>query len=435
MSGNDTATPRADANQSAREPAGFLGVSGLQTWLVGSLVFIAGLACFGAAPPLAAATPLNSSVLLLDRARLAESEAWVDQAARTGGGRLQVVVNLFARLDRDLRVIEYGLLNDRRRSWSTPDNFAPIGPGLRGELVASLTRAFERIDSLGLDAAILPHLDAAGAIQEWRNRFDFDPTEKINGYSYHSALIDPVAEAAAGALGEDRTVWFALGGEMGESLFRYPAGYEDVRSRLASAWSGPRLRIGISLNHTEPSGRFQPGGAKIASTQALLDRLDFVGFSCYRPFQVPPTPSTFHAACDAFRDELSRLGLEFPTNAALHLTEIGLGGGKPDRRPPSPAAAAAEPWEGVPRGQESPWQSTPAMKRLRREYYAALLAFLEESNRGGLNPQPEAAFLWSEGSWEPMGVDSPRYADEAILRAVRAHNRAIDGLEGPRGGR
>jgi hypothetical protein len=62
------------------------------------------------------------------------------------------------------------------------------------------------------------------------------------------------------------------------------------------------------------------------------------------------------------------------------------------------------------------------MRSLRREYHTALLDFLNEQPARW---RVEAAFLWSMGSWDPIGLRDPEFADPEIAAAVERHNRRV----------
>jgi hypothetical protein len=62
------------------------------------------------------------------------------------------------------------------------------------------------------------------------------------------------------------------------------------------------------------------------------------------------------------------------------------------------------------------------MQQLRREFHSALLEFLEQ--------QPAkwpvtGAYLWSMGSWDPLGHGEPKFADPQIMEQIEKHNRAV----------
>jgi hypothetical protein len=83
-----------------------------------------------------------------------------------------------------------------------------------------------------------------------------------------------------------------------------------------------------------------------------------------------------------------------------------------------PANAVETPWSGSGDPRINPWKS-PAMQQLRRDYHAALLEFLSEPPARW---HVSAAFFWGTGSWDPLGMRHPEFADPEIASAVRVHN-------------
>lgn len=367
---------------------------------------------------LAQPVPLNSSVLIYDRVSLIKAPEVVDRIAALGDRRVVFVVTLHCRLSPELRPLALGLMSDRSRSWSAPDNFEPLSSGVLSFYQSHLTAAIRRAVSHGMDIAILPHLDPAGQIEEWRNHYDFDPQEMIAGHSYDGALID-VCTAAVAASTDDRTqTHFSLGGEMGRSAFAHPAAYCTLLAKVRGDLKRVNAEVGLSLNHNDLAGGHEPTADERRELQRLFADCDFVGFSNYAPFDQRPTPQKFSRDCERFLARLKEYGIELPKDTPLHFSEIGLGGAPDKQGAVSVDRAMREPWEGASRPHKNPW-TTPAMVSLRRDYYSALLSFLRDQ------PGPrrvDAAYLWSEGSWEPLGVFHPAFADEATVRAVQTHN-------------
>ena len=64
------------------------------------------------------------------------------------------------------------------------------------------------------------------------------------------------------------------------------------------------------------------------------------------------------------------------------------------------------------------------MQDLRRQYHDALLRLLAEQPARW---RVSAAFLWSMGSWDPIGLRRSDFADRQIMDAVEKHNRAVMG--------
>jgi len=368
--------------------------------------------------------PLSSSVLLLDARRLENAEAYIDRAAKLGGGRVQLVVTLHAQLSSNLRIEQLGLLRDRRRSWKDPRNFWPLDQSLSDYIQQQLNKAVARAVYHNLDIAILSHLDPAGEIEEWRNYYQFHPHEPVAGRSYHDSLIEPVIRALKREASPNTHIWFALAGEMGRSLFQHPEAYREMLRHVRHELPRPNVKVGISLNHNELGGGHQPTAVQHEQLQLLLNECQFVGFSNYRPFTLPVSEATFAAALHAFLAELGRRDLTLPSDTPLHFSEIGLGGAPHPSGNVSPARAARQPWEGASLASTNPWRP-PLMRRFRRQYYAALLEYLAKERQPTVR-KPTAAFLWNEGSWAPLGIDQPRLADPSIVTQVRQHNDASD---------
>jgi hypothetical protein len=290
-----------------------------------------------------------------------------------------------------------------------------------------------------MDIFILPHIDAGGDVQTWRNWVDFNPHESYAGYSYEKLMIDSIADALADTVKPSTGVELALSGEMGTSLFRYPASYRSIARELRNRPDLRGIKVGISLNHGGISGQNNPTGAEDVQLtdksrqqmQSLMNESDFIGMSFYRPVNAQPTTEDFIRGIDHFMSEFAQHGLEVPTNKPLHFSEVGIGGGfEDDRVAASPAKAVETPWAGSGDERANPWRLEP-MRQLRRQYHNALLAFLAT--------QPakwnvSAAFFWSTGSWDPQGLRHSLFADPEIVAAIKRHNstafrRRADTLE------
>jgi hypothetical protein len=222
----------------------------------------------------------------------------------------------------------------------------------------------------------------------------------------------------------------ALSGEMGTSLFRYPQSYRKVVQQLRADPSNTNLKLGISLNHGGIAGQRNPAtklelkfsDEQRHQMQALIEDCDFVGMSFYAPVTVSPTPDDFVRGIDRFMGEFKQLGLSVPTTKPMQFSEVGIGGRRsPPGTDPKPAEAVATPWEGTAIPQDNPWQHA-SMRELRRQYHSALLRFLADQ------PAPwqvDAVFVWSMGSWDPIGLKQPEFADPEIIAEIQRHNRSI----------
>ncbi|QDU88839.1 hypothetical protein Pla175_22230 [Pirellulimonas nuda] len=368
----------------------------------------------------AAARPaaLNSAVLIYDQKTLASAPEVLARIAAQGERRVMFVVTVHCRLSPDLKPTALGLMRDRYQSWQDPANFIPLDDENLAGYRESLTRALRKANDLGMDVAILPHFDPAGEVTEWRNRYDFDPLADIGGYTYAGALIETCLLALEEGCDASTRIDFSLGGEMGHSVFAYPSSYLELARRVRARLAGRPVRIGVSLNHSDVADGLKASAEHQAELRGLFDACDFLGFSNYSPFPPPPRSGQFSEACRRFLEEMAKCGVRVGPDTPLQFSEIGLGGA-PDRRGAATVdRAAAEPWEGTTQLAKNPWRA-PDMIRLRRDYHSELLEFLTEQ------PGPrrvEAAYFWSEGSWDPIDVQASGFGDAEIQAAVRTHN-------------
>jgi len=368
-----------------------------------------------AGPP----TPLNPSIFVDHPRYVDEALASIERAAERGDRRLNVVVTIHVDLNPELTIKNFGRLD--RKTYA----YQPYDDATRKELELALRRVFGRMVERDMEIFILPHLDAGGTVQEWRNWFDFDPLQSYGGYSYDHLMINTILAALAETAHDHSHIELALSGEMGTSLFRHPGSYQQIVQRIRRLPKPKNLKIGMSLNHSGISGQGNPTGAPDIrlseearrQMQSLIDACDFVGMSFYRPVSTSPTPKDFVRGIDHFIKEFESHGLAVPTDKPMHFSEVGLGGGDAGSAS-DPAQAVQVPWEGTTNPRRNPWRHE-LMRSLRRQYHHALLQFLAE--------QParwhvSAAFFWSLGSWDPQGMRHPEFADAEITRAIERHN-------------
>ncbi len=341
---------------------------------------------------------------------------------------VQLVPTLHATLRSDGSLAAYGTMGDRTGSWQSSDNFTLATDGLSDRFREAFAAAIGQAVRRGLNVAILPHLDPAvkaeGSI-EWRNHYRFRPAVTIGAGSYESLLIDPLAEAIEATTTLSTKIDFALSGEMGRSLFDHPADYLRLARRLRERFAGnPRtsgVRIGVALNWSGLAGEAEPTTIDRDAVAQLFTELDFVGYSCYAPVSVPPTSEDFANATSNFLEQLKQLGGTPAPSARLVISEVGVGGGRAFRSEQGNAYAtvaetAAKPYEGSGNPSIDPW-GDPELARFREQFHAALLEHLAQ-------PQTpiEKAFLWSEGPWDPLGVASDRFRNDAITQRIATHN-------------
>jgi hypothetical protein len=383
----------------------------------------------------AARAPIGPTVMMYDAVSLDTAAEHVNRAAQLmatappGDRWVQLVPTLHARLKPDLTIDAYGLQGSRGASWTSPDNFTVASDDLADRFRDAFAKAIGQAVRRGLNISLLPHLDpAGGTVNEWRNLYRFSPARVIGAGSYESLLIDPLADAIEAEATADTRIDIAISGEMGRSLFQHPTEYlklvQRLRERFAANPRTARVKIGVALNWSGLAGEADDSTIDRAAVAELFAELDFVGLSCYAPVSLPPSAEDFVAATQNFLEELRSLGGDLRKGARLVYSEVGVGGGYPEfgidgPRYPTPKQVAAKPYEGRGHGRNNPWQD-PALAKLRSEYYAALSDYL--ADQPSKLPFVEKAFLWSEGPWDPQGVVSPAYRDQAIAEAIDKHN-------------
>lgn len=370
------------------------------------------------------AVQLNSSIFVDSTRPIDDTLRVIDEAARRGERQLNVVVTILVDLTDELRIKSFG-------GFAGPDRqYKPMDDVMRKQLGNELRQVFARMVKRGMAIYILPHIDAGGKVHQWRNWVNFDPLESYSGYTYGDLMLGTIADALAAATTDDTHIEMALSGEMGTSLFHYPESYRTVIRQLRARTDLKQMKLGISLNHGGIAGKGNPTGAKEIflsdrtrkEMQGLIDECDFVGMSFYAPIAVAPTPDDFVRGIDRFMAEFKRFGLSVPTNKPMQFSEVGIGGGRlKTGEEPNPTKAVQAPWEGTAYPRNNPWRQE-SMQSLRRQYHDALLEFLAKQ------PAPwhvSAAFFWSMGSWDPIGLRQPEFADPEIKAEIEKHNRSV----------
>jgi mannan endo-1,4-beta-mannosidase len=366
---------------------------------------------------------LNSSIFVDRGHSLEETLAAIDAAAKRGERQLNVVVTILVDLTDDLRIKSFGGITGSPPQFI----FMPMDETMRKELSDKLRRVFAQMVKHDMAIYILPHIDAGGKVNQWRNWVNFDPLEPYGGYTYADIMLGTIADTLAETATPNTHMEMALSGEMGTSLFRYPDSYRAVVRLLRARPKLEHLKLGISLNHGGIAGKRNPTGAKDVllsdakrqQMQALIDDCDFVGMSFYAPVTVSPTPDDFVRGINKFMDEFKQYGLSVPITKPMQFSEVGIGGGRLRRgEEPDPSKAVAAPWEGTANPRNNPWRQV-SMQSLRRQYHAALLQFLKEQPAQW---RVSAAFFWSMGSWDPIGQTQPEFADQEVIGATKRHN-------------
>src|SRR5262249_38665015 len=123
-----------------------------------------------------------------------------------------------------------------------------------------------------------------------------------------------------------------------------------------------------------------------------------------------------------FMNEFKQYGLDVSADKPMQFSEVGIGGGRLRRgESPTVAKAVESPWEGTAFARNNPWREE-SMRKLRRQYYDALLEFLATQRA---RYRVSAVFGWSMGSWDPIGLRQAEFMDPDIVVAVAKHNRSI----------
>ncbi|MCA9261126.1 MAG: hypothetical protein KDA61_18050, partial [Planctomycetales bacterium] len=352
------------------------------------------LACDGRASERRAngASPLAPSILAYHKPHHDNSIEQMGRALQLGFRRIHLVATLFCQLDDAHRVTDYGVIEEGR--------FTPLDADRLATLAAHYREIFAAAKSAHLEVAVTAHLNAWGPRAEWRNHFDFDPLASIGGFSYANSLIEALVAAHYSNFGSD--AWeLSVVGEMGGSVFRYPQQYAQWLQTLKADPRNRQLNVGVSLNFNDAADQLAVSQSQWEQFGQLLQHSDFVGMSLYRPIALPVDREHFDEASEQFLRQFDGHGFQRHRELPLVLSEIGLGGGREGNRPAStPAEAALAPWEGVVDARRSPW-SDPTMQQFRRDFHRALLQFLE-APRKPLAVQ--GAYLWSEGSWDPLDI-------------------------------
>ena len=358
---------------------------------------------------------LNSSVFVYCGQPIEPALRAIDAAAERGEKQVNVVVTVLADLTDGLQIKSFGMS-------SGPDfAFQSCKDDMRAELRAKLSQVFGRMVKYGMNIAVLPHIDAGGKVQQWRNWIDFEPNVSYGGFSYRDLVMGSITESLAETVSDDTRVELALSGEMGTSLFRYPASYREITQSLRDKPKMKNLKIGISLNHGGIAGEGNPVGTKDVQMsaeqreqmQGLIDDCDFVGVSFYAPVRVSPTRDDFVNGVNRFMSQFEQHGLRVPTSKPLQFSEVGIGGRRLRDGVGDPEKAAATPWEGSAFAEITPG---PRNQCSSCGGSSTLPCWISSSGSrpDGLLQGP----VWSMGSWDPLGHGEPTFADVQIMEAV-----------------
>ena len=371
----------------------------------------------------AQAAELNTSILTFGWSDLRECPARIEKARELGNTRLSFLTTIYYKDGPSTHLPASFCF---QRQWPGCED---VTPELISQFRQLLTACFKKAADLGLEVTVLPHLDPFES-STWRNTVAFDPLHRYGGSSYDEAFIQPQLQALLEALPPESHPALNLAGEMGSSVFTYPASYRQMLEGARQVFEGRNLDLGISVNHSSAGGALNTHYTpkQLDETQFLLDEIDFLGISAYTAQRSKDLGArSFERNIDSVMGELAHWGLSLPASKPLHFSELGLGGGVPNGSiAPDAEAAANAPYAGVAGPYEAdernPWRR-PALADLRRRYYHSLLDYLHDSD------EVAQAFIWNTGSWDLQGLypGTAACSDPELVRDIREHNLAESG--------
>lgn len=364
--------------------------------------------------------------------QMADGSKMVDRAAVHAAGRIQFCITLQAILGDNSSVKQIGLYQEAGQGKSG-NAFHPADARINEQLTQYLRAAFSRAAHHQLDISLLLHLNPHGEKQDWRNNFDFDPLVGGDGQCYRDAMVRPVLRAIRESLPPHWPVDLSLQGEMGASVFRYPDAWKAlVEESKRSLGREGRRRVGLSFNYNSVAGTAYQSFSR-EKTRELWEQLDFIGISLYHGVSSTPRSGDFEYALGAFAGEFQGLGCPLPSHKPIHIVEVGIGGGgqsKENWQPmipaPTGAQALAAPYLGTHEIPKNPWV-LPELAQVRKAYFGAFLAFASMPRE---RHPIEAIALWSFGSWDVHGIETPDFADPWVVEKIKKFNHVAKGNRG-----
>jgi hypothetical protein len=383
-----------------------------------------------------------------------ECIAEVDRAALFASRSIQIVVTTYyVDANRDTFVDSYCVTefvgsNRQCKAWDAVIH-TRFYAGVEACVRYAISRGFTQTITFNPRLDMLPDYS-------WRVSAQFNPLGAVGGVSYYDVMLKPFATLAklVAAISPSTTVRLALGGEMHFTLTYAPAQYIQAIQQLRAEAASARFQIGAHFSPWElcPSACSGLTTSSRSAIIQLFNAFDFVGVSVY-----PQIPEKF--GISALETELlemqaiirAQIGVDiatFATRGALHILEIGWGGGVSDNGdvPATIAAQVADnPWRGVFGAYKvatDPWKQYTAddvnipTRTWLRQAYAAVLTWLKAG--GGPNLRVGDAYVWTLASWDVLGIhwlsydaSGNTYRDNVISNQVALHNAAISGMSIP----
>ena len=372
--------------------------------------------------------PLDAMIPMFHKWQMADAVRYVERADALGHKRVQFCIALQAELDASHKVQTIGLYRDNREA-GKPNALYPYDNEIHTELFGYLRDCFRAAENKGIKISVLLHLNSHGAINEWRNNFDFDPLLPLQGVSYENGYFSTVMKALEESISADHPAEISVQGEMGKTVFLYPGSWKKLIENTRSKSKLKNARYGLSFNYQGVAGTAPLTDEKKEQLKSLWGVCDFIGISMYQGVSLPPQASDFDLALGLFLGEFYARGCPLPVDKDIHFVEVGLGGGglsSTDWQNHIPAKKAADaarsPYLGAAiETKINPW-NTQDLNDLRIGYHEALCEFLSQPRSRHTVTQ---AFLWNFGSWDPLGIENDTFADPQIKAVVKSHNVQI----------
>lgn len=360
---------------------------------------------------------------MFTRWHMEKAPAMIEKAAAQGETRLLFCICLQSELTPEFDVKNFGLArNDPADGYKV--KLYPMNKDVGTELRHHLDLAFAKAAEKRIAVSVLLHLNSIGEINEWRQHFSFDPTKEIAGWSYENALVLPVVETMEKYATDKTPVDFSLQGEMGATIFEYPAAWKELLLRLKQRPQLKHVRWGLSFNHTSVYLGKKP--VQIEPMKALWDSCDFIGVSMYKGVSNPPRADDFAMNLGTFVGEFEAMKCPLPRQKPICLIEVGLGGGgqsSTDWKFSVPAKTMTDalnaPFYGTSEVDKNPWKDE-SLRKARLLYYRSLCDYLRNPNPRWPVPR---AYLWSNGSWDVTGIETSDFEDPEIRREILQHNQ------------
>ncbi|KAL4440114.1 hypothetical protein ABPG75_003115 [Micractinium tetrahymenae] len=365
----------------------------------------------------------------------------------------------------------YNRFNATRVKYFCYDRDKCSGPPGQADIARfrdSLKACMQLAVSRGHDLSVNMHVDDAtkGGLGGWRNTLLFSPLEPFGGLSYVDVVLNPIADAIAGAMGPSTQVWLTMQGEMGATVFFYSKDWQqvaaDMRSLIADGGgAGSRVHVGLGINNAKLCGcilvpivdqreylakfpaAFQAvkGEFDLPAIQSMFSAIDYVGLSAYIPqANINFQPCDLEGLMTRLDQEFAFYGLTLKDLLAagkeIHWSEFGVGGGtspQGDKKATTAEEAAYTPFFGMSGAYtraKDPFilydlsQPSP-VRDYARYFYNQTAAYLRQ---GGCDYRVGHVYVWNLPSWDvqalyPLSTTSEgSYRDPAIVATINALN-------------